>query len=69
MKSTQLMRNRLRELSKPNLDDYDRAVIAVLDDLEIILGRSECPYNPCACQDAGMTDCFQTCDFIHGTTP
>lgn len=37
MKSTQAMRDRCRELSKPHADDYDRAVICVIDDLEAIL--------------------------------
>ncbi len=34
MKSTQAMRDRCRELSFPNRDDYDRAVLCILDDLE-----------------------------------
>ena len=37
MKSTQAMRDRIRELAHPNRDDFDRAVIAALDDLEDIL--------------------------------
>jgi hypothetical protein len=37
MKSTQAMRDRIRELAHPNRDDFDRAVIAALDDLEGIL--------------------------------
>jgi hypothetical protein len=36
MKSTQAMRDRCRELSKPDRDDYDRAVICILDDLEAL---------------------------------
>lgn len=34
MKSTPEMRARLRELSQPEGDDYDRAVVMVLDDLD-----------------------------------
>lgn len=34
MKSTKEMRDRCRELSMPNRDDYDRAVICILDDFE-----------------------------------
>jgi hypothetical protein len=30
------MRDRCRELSKPDRDDYDRAVICILDDLEAL---------------------------------
>ena len=37
MKSTPAMRERCRELSHPNLDDYDRAVICIIDDLEALL--------------------------------
>lgn len=37
MKSTQAMRDRIRELADPSRDDFDRAVIAALDDLEGIL--------------------------------
>ena len=37
MKSTQAMRDRCRELSKPNMDDYDRAVIYIIDDLEALM--------------------------------
>lgn len=37
MKSTQAMRDRCRELSNSERDDYDRAVICVLDDLEALL--------------------------------
>lgn len=37
MKSTQAMRARCRELSRPELDDYDRAVICIIDDLEALL--------------------------------
>jgi hypothetical protein len=36
MKSTQAMRMRCRELSKPDRDDYDRAVICILDDFEAL---------------------------------
>jgi hypothetical protein len=36
MKSTQAMRDRCRELSKPDRDDYDRAVICIIDDLEAL---------------------------------
>jgi hypothetical protein len=41
MKSTKAMRNRCRELSKPDRDDYDRAVICILDDLEALQARVE----------------------------
>jgi hypothetical protein len=34
MKTTDAMRRRLRELSKPESDDYDRAVVALLDDFD-----------------------------------
>lgn len=37
LESTRAMRKRLRELAVPHRDDFDRAVIAVLDDLEGIL--------------------------------
>lgn len=37
LKSTQAMRDRCRALSRPDMDDYDRAVICILDDLEAIL--------------------------------
>lgn len=36
MKSTDAMRQRVRELAMPIRDDYDRAVLAVLDDFETI---------------------------------
>ena len=45
MKSTQAMRDRIRELATPERDDFDRAVLAVVDDLEAIklsLGQTEC---------------------------
>jgi hypothetical protein len=46
MKSTQAMRDRLRELSSmPLRDDYDCAVICVIDDLEELL-RTEQPMKP-----------------------
>jgi hypothetical protein len=35
--STPEMRNRLRELAKPGADDFDRAVLIVLDDLERVV--------------------------------
>lgn len=34
MRSTKAMRDRCRELSKPDHDDYDRAVVCIIDDLE-----------------------------------
>ena len=37
MKSTRAMRDRIRQLADPHRDDFDRAVIAVLDDLEGII--------------------------------
>jgi hypothetical protein len=37
IKSTKEMRDRCRELSKPDQDDYDRAVICIIDDLEALL--------------------------------
>jgi hypothetical protein len=37
LQSTVAMRKRIRELARPNDCDYDRAVIAVLDDLEMRL--------------------------------
>lgn len=39
MKSTQAMRDRIRELSTVS-DDYDRAVLCVLDDLEALQPRA-----------------------------
>ena len=33
MQSTKAMRDRVRELSRPDQCDYDRAVVALLDDL------------------------------------
>jgi hypothetical protein len=38
-RSTPAMRARIRELARPESDDYDRAVIAVLDDFENMLGK------------------------------
>lgn len=40
-KSTKAMRERCRELAAggPGRDDYDRAVIAILDDFEALLNR------------------------------
>lgn len=40
-KSTAAMRSRARELAKAGgvLDDYDRAVLAILDDFEALLNR------------------------------
>jgi hypothetical protein len=35
--STPEMRNRLRESAKPWADDFDRAVLIVLDDLERVV--------------------------------
>jgi hypothetical protein len=32
--STPEMRNRIRELASANLDDFDRAIVIVLDDFE-----------------------------------
>lgn len=37
LKSTRAMRQRIRELAHPARDDFDRAVIAALDDLEAII--------------------------------
>lgn len=37
LRSTNAMRARVRALAKPNECDYDRAVIAILDDLEMKL--------------------------------
>ncbi len=37
LRSTDAMRKRIRELARPRECDYDRAVIAVLDDLEMKL--------------------------------
>ena len=37
MKSTQAMRDRIRELMTDPIDDYDRAVLCALDDLEHLL--------------------------------
>jgi hypothetical protein len=34
MKSTELMRNRARELASPPRDDFDRAVLATLEDFD-----------------------------------
>ena len=40
-KSTAAMRERARELAKagPGIDDYDRAVLAILDDFDALLNR------------------------------
>jgi hypothetical protein len=38
-RSNPAMRARIRELARPDRDDYDRAVIAVLDDFENMLGK------------------------------
>jgi hypothetical protein len=47
MKSTQAMRNRIRELMNREQDDYDRAVECVLDDLEALLRPcGECHIQP-----------------------
>src|SRR6476620_5590961 len=39
--STDPMRKRLRELADPDLDDFDRAVVIVLDDFERLLAWYE----------------------------
>lgn len=39
MKSTQAMRDRIRELMAQERDDYDRAVECVLDDFEALLAK------------------------------
>jgi hypothetical protein len=42
LKSTPAMRDRAREFAKtPNMDDYDRAVLAVLDDFDAVSGELE----------------------------
>ena len=41
MASTKEMRARIRELADPARDDFDRAVIAVVDDLEALLRGEE----------------------------
>jgi hypothetical protein len=47
MKSNQGMRDRCRELSDPNRDDYDLVVICVLDELEALLQScGECHLRP-----------------------
>ncbi len=43
MKSTQAMRDRIRELMTEPQDDYDRAVECVLDDLESFLVERPSP--------------------------
>lgn len=43
MKSTQAMRDRIRELMTDPQDDYDRAVECVLDDLESFLVERPSP--------------------------
>lgn len=47
MKSTQAMRNRIRELTDTVRDDYDRAVLCVVDDLEAMLGTLSRVGLPC----------------------
>lgn len=37
LKSTRAMRSRIRQLTRPARDDFDLAVLAVLDDLEGII--------------------------------
>lgn len=37
LKTTRAMRERIRELANPIRDDFDRAVLAALDDLEGII--------------------------------
>lgn len=47
MKSTPQMRARARELATPPRDDFDRAVLAALDDLEDMLRPcGECHLKP-----------------------
>lgn len=47
LKSTQAMRDRCRELSNGERDDYDRAVLCILDDLESLLRPcGECHLKP-----------------------
>lgn len=41
--STKAMRDRIRELSRPDECDYDRAVIALLDDFEVLLKAGPIP--------------------------
>lgn len=52
MKSTQAMRDRIRELMSREQDDYDRAVECVLDDLEALLR----PCGECHLQDGERCD-------------
>ncbi|MEY9506939.1 hypothetical protein ABIE87_006497 [Bradyrhizobium diazoefficiens] len=41
MKSTQAMRDRIRELMTDPIDDYDRAVLCVLNELEHMLNEPQ----------------------------
>lgn len=41
MQSTKSMRDRARELASPPRDDFDRAVLAILDDFDILAARVE----------------------------
>jgi len=41
MKSTQAMRDRIRELMTDPIDDYDRAVLCVLNELEQMLNEPQ----------------------------
>lgn len=47
MDSTKAMRERARELASPPRDDFDRAVICIIDDLEALLTPcGECHLKP-----------------------
>ena len=59
IKSTQAMRDRIRELTCAARDDYDRAVECVVDDLEELLGvklDSGPPCGECHLQPAEVCD-------------
>jgi hypothetical protein len=46
MKSTQAMRDRIRELMTDPIDDYDRAVLCVLNELEHMLNEPQTVREP-----------------------
>jgi len=56
LKSTQAMRDRIRELMTDPIDDYDRAVAIVLDDLESIVCTAS-PQKPAGCDPCSYPDC------------
>ena len=64
--STQAMRDRCRELSNAERDDYDRAVVCIIDHLEALLHNSA-PCGECHIQPGEVCDiCGKSASVIPG---